>query len=108
MTKPDTLTKGAISARQKWREVLEGKLETLKHGYYCVMLPDDAQRSKKLSRSALQQAAADFFNSTSPWSDISDQNRLGIPGFVTDISKLLVEHLENACVCTEASWVINV
>lgn len=102
------LTEGAISARQKWRDVLEGRLETLKHGYYCVMLPDDAQRSQNLSRHALQQAAADFFLSTSPWCDIPDQNRLGIPGFVADVSKLLVEHLENSCVCREASRVIDI
>ncbi|KAI9568111.1 P-loop containing nucleoside triphosphate hydrolase protein [Boletus coccyginus] len=93
LTKPDMLGDGAVSSRQNWLEVIEGRQHRLKHGYYCVRLPDDAQRAQRLSRSALQRIAADYFDTTSPWSEVTDRGRFGIPAFVTDISVLLVNHI---------------
>jgi hypothetical protein len=51
LTKPDMLTTawGAISAR---KDVLDGRLHPLKHGYYCVRLPVDDERSRNITRAA--------------------------------------------------------
>jgi GTPase SAR1 family protein len=93
LTKPDMLGDGAVNARQLWLDVIEGREHKLKHGYYCVRLPDDAQRAQRLSKPALQRIAADYFDTTSPWSEVTDRGRFGILAFVTDISVLLVSHI---------------
>ncbi|KAF8434537.1 P-loop containing nucleoside triphosphate hydrolase protein [Boletus edulis BED1] len=93
LTKPDTLGDGAVNSKQLWLDVIEGRQHTLKHGYYCVRLPDDAQRAQHLSRAALPRIAADWFDATPPWSGVADRGRFGIPAFVTDISVLLVHHI---------------
>ncbi|KIJ57924.1 hypothetical protein HYDPIDRAFT_120172 [Hydnomerulius pinastri MD-312] len=94
LTKPDTLGEGAISAKKRWLDVIEGREHRLKHGYYCVRLPDDSQRASRLSRAALHKLAAEYFETTSPWSDVTERGRFGIPGFVLDISVLLIKHIE--------------
>jgi len=96
---------GAVSARQIWLDVIEGRQHKLKHGYYCVRLPDDAQRAQRLSRSALQRIAADYFDTASPWSEVTDRGRFGIPAFVTDISVLLVNHITRMYVALQYAWV---
>lgn len=68
----------------------------LKHGYYCVRLPDDKERSSNHSRARIQQLASEFFDSTPPWNEIADRRRLGIPGFVSDLSKILVGLIERS------------
>ena len=94
---------GAVNARQLWLDVIEGREHELKHGYYCVRLPDDAQRAQRLSRSALQRIAADYFDTTSPWSEVTDRGRFGILAFVTDISVLLVSHINKLCVVPQCA-----
>lgn len=78
----------------KWRDVLEGKLNVLDHGYYCVRLPDEAERLKKLSRAETQELAERFFKERSPWSEMKNCERLGVPNLVRDISALLVRWIE--------------
>jgi hypothetical protein len=91
---------GAISQRNRWVEIIEGRSENhkLRHGFYCVRLPDDAERTQHTSRSELQRRATDYFDTTSPWKDVTDRHRFGIPGFVSDVSRLLIELIEEACV----------
>ncbi|KDQ58274.1 hypothetical protein JAAARDRAFT_206926 [Jaapia argillacea MUCL 33604] len=96
LTKSDTLTAGATGARESWKNVLEGKKDQLKHGYYCVRLSDDAERARNVSRSEAQQIAAQFFNQVAPWSEVEDRTRFGIPSFVSNISKLLMDVIEKA------------
>ncbi|KAG2337542.1 hypothetical protein BDR05DRAFT_1063225 [Suillus weaverae] len=98
LTKPDTLGTGAINQRRKWVEIIEGRSEehTLRHGFYCVRLPDDAERAQRLSRAESQRRAAEYFDTTSPWKDVTDRRRFGIPGFVSDISQLLIRLIEEA------------
>ncbi|KIM37374.1 hypothetical protein M413DRAFT_448441 [Hebeloma cylindrosporum] len=94
LTKPDTLTKGATGGREKWKAVLEGREHRTKHGYYCVRLPDDEERARKVSRLESQRIADTFFTSTPPWSEMSERRCFGIPNFVHDISALLVQLIE--------------
>ncbi|KAG1772028.1 P-loop containing nucleoside triphosphate hydrolase protein [Suillus occidentalis] len=98
LTKPDTLGVGAINQRKKWVEIIEGQSEDhkLKHGFYCVRLPDDAERTQRLSRADSQRRAAEYFDTTSPWNTVADRHRFGIPGFVSDISRLLIQLIEEA------------
>ncbi|KAG0709293.1 hypothetical protein DFH29DRAFT_224076 [Suillus ampliporus] len=98
LTKPDTLGAGAINQRRKWVEIIEGRSEdhTLRHGFYCVRLPDDAERAQHLSRAESQRRAAEYFDTTSPWNDVTDRRRFGIPGFVSDVSRLLIQLIEEA------------
>lgn len=99
------LTDGAVNARQLWLDVIEGRQHKLRHGYYCVRLPDDAQRAQGLSRSELQSIAKNYFNTTSPWSGVTDRGRFGIPAFVTDISVLLVNHIKKVYVAPRYAWI---
>ncbi|EIN04160.1 hypothetical protein PUNSTDRAFT_138885 [Punctularia strigosozonata HHB-11173 SS5] len=98
ITKPDTLTRGATSARQKWKAVLEGKSHTLKHGYYCVRLPDDDERARGISRDEADKIATDFFDSTAPWDEIvvNQRTRFGVPNFISNMSHLLMGVIESA------------
>ncbi|KAJ6558304.1 P-loop containing nucleoside triphosphate hydrolase protein [Mycena capillaripes] len=94
LTKPDILGPGATGSRQKWKEVLEGKDHQLKHGYYCVRLPDDDERSRGISRAESERRAAEYFDSTQPWRDIVDRSRFGVPNLAAFLSKLLVARIE--------------
>ncbi|KAF9220694.1 hypothetical protein BS17DRAFT_739183 [Gyrodon lividus] len=94
LTKPDTLGDGAVNAKKMWLDVIEGREHHLKHGYYCVRLPDDAQRAQRLSRAALRKVEAEYFGITTPWSGVTERGRFGIPAFVSDISVLLVKLIE--------------
>ncbi|KAG2125228.1 P-loop containing nucleoside triphosphate hydrolase protein [Suillus cothurnatus] len=98
LTKPDTLGAGAINQRRRWVEIIEGHSEdhTLRHGFYCVRLPDDVERGQHLSRAESQRRAAEYFDTTAPWSGVSDRRRFGIPGFVSDVSRLLIQLIEEA------------
>ena len=96
---------GAVNAKKLWLDVIKGRQHKLKHGYYCVRLPNDAQRAQRLSRSALQRMAADYFDTTPPWSEVTDRGRFGIPGFVSDISVLLVNHIKRVYVAPLCAWV---
>ncbi|KAK0476319.1 P-loop containing nucleoside triphosphate hydrolase protein [Armillaria novae-zelandiae] len=97
LTKPDMLTVGASGARQKWRDIILGQEEKhkLKHGYYCVRLPDDDERRRKISRNESQALAKLYFENNSPWKEFVDRSRFGIPSLVHDISRLLVRLIEN-------------
>ncbi|KAK0441267.1 P-loop containing nucleoside triphosphate hydrolase protein [Desarmillaria tabescens] len=97
LTKPDMLTTGASGARQKWREIILGQDQKhrLKHGYYCVRLPDDDERRRNISREESQAKAKRYFERTSPWKEFPNRSRFGIPALVHDISRLLVGLIEN-------------
>ncbi|KAJ3984868.1 P-loop containing nucleoside triphosphate hydrolase protein [Lentinula detonsa] len=94
LTKPDTITRGAIGARERWKDILQGKLYPLHHGYYCVRLADDEERAKRLSRSESEALSSEFFKKTDPWSQFVDRSRFGVPNFVKDISRLLLGMIE--------------
>ncbi|KAJ7853672.1 P-loop containing nucleoside triphosphate hydrolase protein [Mycena olivaceomarginata] len=95
LTKPDILGAGATGSRQKWKDILEGKDQVLTHGYYCVRLPDDDERSRGILRAESERRAAEYFDSTQPWRDILDRNRFGVPNLATFLSGLLVARIES-------------
>ncbi|KAG1838318.1 P-loop containing nucleoside triphosphate hydrolase protein [Suillus subluteus] len=66
LTKPDTLGTGAINQRRKWVEIIEGHSE----------------------EHTLRHG---FY-----CKDVIDRRRFGIPGFVSDISRLLIQLIEEA------------
>ncbi|KAJ7140089.1 P-loop containing nucleoside triphosphate hydrolase protein [Mycena crocata] len=94
LTKPDILGAGATGSRQKWKDILEGKDHQLTHGYYCVRLPDDAERARGITRAESETRAAEYFDSTQPWRDIADRSRFGVPNLATFLSELLVARIE--------------
>ncbi|KAF8869025.1 hypothetical protein BD779DRAFT_798310 [Infundibulicybe gibba] len=55
------------------------------------ILRDDVER-EKLSPAERERSAANFFDTTSPWTlaEIPGRRRFGIPNFVVDINQLLV------------------
>ncbi|KAK0200177.1 P-loop containing nucleoside triphosphate hydrolase protein [Desarmillaria ectypa] len=97
LTKPDMLTTGASGAREKWREIILGQDQKhkLKHGYYCVRLPDDDERKRNISREESLTRAKRYFERTSPWKEFPNRSRFGVPALVHDISRLLVGLIEN-------------
>ncbi|OCB87674.1 hypothetical protein A7U60_g5200 [Sanghuangporus baumii] len=98
LTKPDTLTSGAIGARKKWKDLITGgdtpDAYALKHGYYCVKLPDDAERACNPSRPERNGIENTFFSNTIPWSIVPDRKQFGVANLVTDLSKLLTAILD--------------
>jgi hypothetical protein len=94
LTKPDTVLPTSIGQLQKWRNVLEGKANVLRHGYYCVRLPDEAERLKRLSRAETENLAEEFFQARSPWNEMINRKRFGVPNLVRDASALLVQYIE--------------
>lgn len=102
LTKPDTLTVGSTSARQKWRDVLTGKYhsdsQALKLGYYCVKLADDAERETHSTRSERQERETSFFSLTEPWNEVVNRGRFGVLNLVNDLSRHLTALLDQVCV----------
>ncbi|KAF8839203.1 hypothetical protein BDN67DRAFT_906031 [Paxillus ammoniavirescens] len=96
LTKPDILGEGAVNAKKLWLNVIEGHQHALKHGYYCVRLPDDAQRTQRLSRAAFQKLEGEYFDTNLPWSQAKERGRFGIPPFISQMSALLVKHIEKS------------
>ncbi|KAJ7641667.1 P-loop containing nucleoside triphosphate hydrolase protein [Roridomyces roridus] len=96
LTKPDLLGPGATGSRQTWTDVLEGRRFELKHGYYCVRLPDDAERAQAITKSESERRATEYFDSTQPWRDIADRSRFGVPNLSACLSRLLVSHMEDS------------
>ncbi|EIM85273.1 uncharacterized protein STEHIDRAFT_140001 [Stereum hirsutum FP-91666 SS1] len=92
LTKPDNLRDGDVGARERWKDVIEGKSHQLKHGYYCVRLPDDAQRQRNIKPIEAKEFARTFFTSSAPWSQLgpADRRRLGVPNLVSDLSRPLI------------------
>ncbi|PFH48255.1 hypothetical protein AMATHDRAFT_150299 [Amanita thiersii Skay4041] len=94
LTKPDMVLPGATGSMKRWKDVLEGQIHPLKHGYYCVRLLDDEERSKQLSRAELERSADEFFRTRTPWSELQRHNRFGVPNLVKDVSTLLMMRIE--------------
>ncbi|KAF9444432.1 hypothetical protein P691DRAFT_763392 [Macrolepiota fuliginosa MF-IS2] len=69
LTKPDMLGPGATGAHQFWKQTLENQntptnANYLRHGYYCVRLPDDKQRQRGYTAQNLPNL--DYFDTTKP------------------------------------------
>jgi vacuolar protein sorting-associated protein 1 len=94
LTKPDTLPPGASGSRKRWMTIIEGHQHQLKHGYYCVRLPDDDERARNISRMESSKIATDFFNGTPPWNTVASRNRFGVHNLVSDLSWILVGLIE--------------
>ena len=96
LTKPDAVLPSSTSSRTFWMKVLSGQEQSLKHGYYCVRLPDDTEREKNLTRQQTHEISAKYFVQQDPWNTLSDKRRLGIPGLVEDLSSHLTVLIERA------------
>ncbi|KAF8884433.1 P-loop containing nucleoside triphosphate hydrolase protein [Gymnopilus junonius] len=96
ITKPDALSQGDTGARETWKAILEGRKDehVMRHGYYCVRLPDEEERKRKISRLEAEELASTFFDTNAPWNTMETRNRFGIPNFVKNISELLIELIE--------------
>ncbi|KZT20530.1 hypothetical protein NEOLEDRAFT_1122565 [Neolentinus lepideus HHB14362 ss-1] len=96
VTKPDSVVDGDIGVKERWQNVFRGEAEDhdLLHGYFCVRLPNDQERSQTQSRAHVHERACRFFDSVAPWKDVSDRSRLGIPGLVAYASSLLMARVE--------------
>ncbi|KAH9475551.1 Interferon-induced GTP-binding protein Mx [Psilocybe cubensis] len=97
LTKPDTLGDGSRGRRDAWRKLLypqQDEERVDKHGYYCVRLLHDDERSRAVSKFEAERISAQFFETVEPWCSIADRSRFGIPNFVKSISKLLIELIE--------------
>ncbi|KAI5117489.1 hypothetical protein M0805_009550 [Coniferiporia weirii] len=100
LTKPDTLTVGALSARRKWRDLLVGNersngTHALKLGYYCVKLSDDAERANNPSSSERNASESSFFSTTSPWDVVQNRSHFGVLNLVNDLSRHLTGLLDS-------------
>lgn len=93
LTKPDTLTLGAVKSKETWLAVLEGRSrdpeKMLAHGYFCTRQPDDDERSRGISGVEARKAEKAFFEGTSPWSGSRQRKRFGTENLVENLAALL-------------------
>ncbi|KAJ7187045.1 P-loop containing nucleoside triphosphate hydrolase protein [Mycena filopes] len=94
LTKPDVLGAGASGSRKKWKDTLEGREKPLTHGYHCVRLPDDDERSRGISSAESERRSAEYFDSTPPWKDVTDRSCFGVANLTSFLSELLVARIE--------------
>uniref|UniRef100_A0A0W0FIH9 Uncharacterized protein n=1 Tax=Moniliophthora roreri TaxID=221103 RepID=A0A0W0FIH9_MONRR len=96
LTKPDRLGAGDIGLKASLQAALEGGGDhPLKNGYYCIRLPDDAERQETLGRDELSARADKFFKEAEPWSDVANRSVFGVENLVSSVSKLLVKIIES-------------
>ncbi|KAK7030460.1 hypothetical protein VNI00_014045 [Paramarasmius palmivorus] len=91
LTKPDQIGEGDHGLKESAKEALEGQGDhRLRNGYYCVRLPNDAERKQKLGPDELSSRANNLFNETEPWKDVTNRSVFGVSNLVSSISALLV------------------
>ncbi|KAL0563872.1 hypothetical protein V5O48_018190, partial [Marasmius crinis-equi] len=93
LTKPDLVGPGEIGKQKRWKSTIDGETDQLKHGYYCVRLPDDEDR--KLDSRTFQRKAESFFASEPPWNEVVNRDRFGVQNLVSSLSRLLVGLIES-------------
>ncbi|KAL1943454.1 hypothetical protein VTO73DRAFT_4529 [Trametes versicolor] len=91
LTKPDALAEGSIDAKENWVQVMAGQEHPTKHGYFCVRLPDDAERREKISYAEAREREMRYFATVAPWCDTPQRNRYGIESLVQFLSERLME-----------------
>lgn len=91
MTKPDALAEGSIDAKENWVQVMAGQEHRTKHGYFCVRLPDDAERREKISYAEAREREMRYFATVAPWCDTAQRHRYGIESLVQFLSERLME-----------------
>ncbi|KAK7679580.1 hypothetical protein QCA50_017290 [Cerrena zonata] len=89
LTKPDTLTAGAVKVRELWLDVIEDRRHKLKYGYYCTRQPDEDERMRGITVDEAPIAEERFFSQTAPWSSSSYRHRFGTKHLVESLSMLL-------------------
>ena len=97
VTKPDLLGPDQTGLQENWLNILQGRKNQSRLGYYGVLLPSDRKRENGLSRSQLDAEAHSWFSTKHPWKN-TPQDRLGIPNLVSDISKLLMKIIQDSYV----------
>lgn len=95
LTKPDSLGPGDTGLQETWRQTFKNRnvpenQNYLRHGYYCVQLPNDQQRQQGLTAHTLPN----YLGVTWPWSEFAGQGRFGVTNLVKNVSALLVQMIE--------------
>ncbi|KAF8510294.1 P-loop containing nucleoside triphosphate hydrolase protein [Hysterangium stoloniferum] len=96
LTKPDMLTAGASRSKQAWLDIIEGRKQVLKHGYYCTRQPEDSDRINNITFDQARQNEANFFQNTSPWSTSLHTDRFGTLKLTEKLSNLLSEKINES------------
>ena len=88
LTKADAVEKGDESM---WMDIIQGKKNKLKNGYYVTKQPGPNELAKKPSFEESRRQEQEFFTMTEPWksSDAQVKFRTGVPKLTTELSKLL-------------------
>ncbi|TCD68939.1 hypothetical protein EIP91_009329 [Steccherinum ochraceum] len=89
LTKPDTITTGAVQAKRLWLDVIEGRRHPTKHGYFCTRQPDEDERVSGMSFQEAREVERNFFRSTGTWADSSQPGRFGTAKLIANLSRLL-------------------
>ncbi|KAK7030462.1 hypothetical protein VNI00_014047 [Paramarasmius palmivorus] len=91
LTKPDQIRPGDLGLKENAREALEGLGDhRLRNGYYCVRLPNDAERKEKLGSDIISARAEKLFGEAEPWSEVTNRSVFGVNNLVSSVSTLLV------------------
>lgn len=72
--------------------MLEGRANSLAHGYYCTRPPDDDQRQAGITPSEARDDERRFFRMTDPWTTSTCPDRYGTHNLVKNISELIIKH----------------
>ncbi|KAF9021368.1 hypothetical protein BDZ89DRAFT_1071439 [Hymenopellis radicata] len=96
LTKPDMLGAGSLNSKQRWLDVIEGRLSPLLHGYFCTLQPDDADRESDMSQEVARKVETEFFSSTAPWNASPNASAFGTRNLTNALSGRLIEAIEQS------------
>ncbi|KAG7346683.1 dynamin central region-domain containing protein [Nitzschia inconspicua] len=92
LTKPDLIDPGSES---DVAELLQDNAKFV-HGFYMVKNRGQASLDSGTNISKGLEEEAEFFTSTSPWSDLSCNDRLGIPSLRTTLAAVLLKVMKDS------------
>jgi len=104
LTKPDRCQD---AANEKWAKYIDGKIEPLHHGWFCVKQYDTQSGHAQPTLSRARDEEVHYFDKSDVWRALSREarKRLGTVKLVQRLEEILSELISNRyatfCICTE-------
>ncbi len=89
---------GSTNSKQRWLDVIEGRISPLQHGYFCTLQPDDADRENDITQSEARKAETEFFSTTAPWDASLNAKAFGTLNLTNALSGRLIDAIEQSYV----------
>jgi hypothetical protein len=88
LTKPDRIERGS---EIPWLQMVQGKSNPLRHGWFSVKQPSARQLEAGLSWEEARTLDRQFFDDTAPWSTVDTEHRcrLGCANLIAHLGETL-------------------